>query len=256
MIYKKQLGQNFIYNQKIQEKIASSYDMKGLDVIEIGSGLGNLTIELAKRCHHLVTYEIDRSLEPKLLNVLKPYSNIEVKFQDYLISDLSSYPTYSVLVGNIPYYITSPIINSFIYNPNFKVALLLMQKELAYRCCAPSNSSEVGVLSTSIKHVANSSILFNLDKANFFPVPNVDSSLVLFQKKENIDYSHLKSFNEFLKIIFKQKRKTLYNNLTLETDDKTKVINLLNELNLDRNIRSEQLELNTILKLEELWSKN
>ena len=216
-IFKKKYGQNFLNDQNILEKISKSVTPTEKDlIIEIGPGSGNLTKWLQKYNCNIICYEIDESLKSTLSLLENPKTKIIYK--DILsanikedIKDINYENLY--VIANIPYYITTPIIEKLTFsNLNPKAIILMMQKELGERLTSKPHSRSYGYITALLNYFYDIKILFNVSKKCFYPVPKVDSVVVRFnpieRPKTNID-----KLNKFLKDSFQFKRKNLRNNL-------------------------------------------
>jgi 16S rRNA (adenine1518-N6/adenine1519-N6)-dimethyltransferase len=239
------LGQNFLKNSAIVNKIISSANLKSDDlVLEIGPGKGILTEELSKQAGKVVAIEIDRNLIPQLKNRLTNQKNIEIIEGDILKIDLhqlisnfqfpiskqtqdSSYK----IIANIPYYITSPIIRLFLESKMPPSEMILMvQKEVAERIVA--KPGQMSILAVSVQYYADAEILFGVGKDNFEPVPDVDSAVIRITRnveRETWNANATKKFFRIVKAGFSAKRKTLLNNLA-------------NGLHIEKNIVEEKLK--------------
>ena len=177
---KKSLGQNFLVDKNIQKKIIVYLEIKPDDIIlEIGAGRGELTNLIAKEAEKVYALEIDNSLCGILKENLKSYSNVEIINRDILKFNLRAYfrnlKQNLKVFGNIPYYISSPIIEHlFNYRNKIESIFITVQKEFAKRVTAIPGSKEYGSLSCFVQYYAKPKIIFNIKKASFFPVPKVD----------------------------------------------------------------------------------
>lgn len=244
---KKFYGQNFISDENIIDKIVdkSCIDNDTL-VIEIGPGIGSLTYKLAQKAGFVLCYEIDETLKPLLMDNMKNVDNYKVVFQDFLKSDVNSdlkqfdYKKIYV-VANLPYYITTPIILKIIEDKiNVDKIVVMVQKEVGDRFKAQPNTKDYNSLSVYLNYYYNVKKVMDVSRHIFVPKPNVDSIVVEFTKKEN-NYL-LNNEDLFFKLIrdsFKQKRKTLKNNLAGYNLDK--ISEVLQKYHLDLNVRAEQL---------------
>ena len=249
--FKKKYGQNFLRNNEILKLIANSFDVDNNGVIiEVGPGDGALTKELVLKNVNLYAFEIDDSLSVYLEKINN--SNLKVIYKDFLSVNLSDYfgknkPLY--FASNVPYYITTPIITKFIdegYIP--EVMIMMVQKEVAQRLSSKPGNSDYGAISAILNYYFNIEYLFDVDKTNFYPVPNVDSAVIKLTKKDNI--IELTDYDKYKKIIndsFKQKRKNLRNNL--KTYDLVKIECILRKYNLDLTNRAEDLSYETFVDL-------
>ena len=211
---KKSLGQNFLKDEKVLANIANLFNSEKNDLIlEIGPGMGALTKYLILKKAPVIAYEIDLRMQEYLAKL----SNLEVIYQDFLTSNLKELKKYQwenlFVVANIPYYITTPIVEHIIKNVIPKKMILLVQKEVALRFCALPNTKDYGYFTVFLNHYFNCHLEFTVLPECFFPVPKVTSAVVVLDKKDNIVSLDEKRFFNFLKLAFKQKRKTLKNNL-------------------------------------------
>ena len=243
--FKKKFGQNFIVDKNIIHSIIfkSSIDKDTL-VIEIGPGAGSLTTELNKVSGHVLAYEIDKTLKP----VLEKHNlnNTTIIYEDFLKrnveDDLKKYnykKTY--VVANLPYYITTPIIIKLIEDKlNIDKIVVMVQKEVGDRFKAKPNTKEYNSLSIFLNYYYTVEKLLDVSKNVFIPKPNVDSIVVAFTKKENkVKVDNEQIFFKLVRDSFKQKRKTLKNNL--KGYNLEKVEEVLKKHNLDLTVRAEAL---------------
>lgn len=300
--FKHSLGQNFIVDEFLLEDIA---DESGIDkddlVLEIGPGNGALTRCLCDRAKFVVSVEIDKTLIPLLKDNLKEYNNVsiinadfmELDFQTILnefVSHISpvqdaggrmSEPRFTIkVVANLPYYITSPIINNLLQNPYISEMTLMVQKEVAERITAKPNNKDFGILTLACNYFADTEMIMFVSKDCFFPKPKVDSAVVHFKKHtfETISASSASprmgepdvgananrmgelcepEYDRLFKLIkasFAQRRKKLLNSLTNAGYDKDTVAKALLELGFDENVRAENLSLDDYKKLLEFFS--
>lgn len=254
---KKSLGQNFLQDENVLKKIANSIKTNEDDlIIEIGPGKGALTKYLQKKNSFLTCYEIDLRMK----EILKKFENekTQIIFQDFLkaniIEDHQKYNYKDIyVIANIPYYITTPIIKHILNQEKIKSMTLLVQKEVAERFTAKPKSKAYGSLTVYLNYYFNVTYLFNVSRSAFYPVPNVESAVVKFERKN--EKSNLKNEEVFFKLIndsFKMKRKTLKNNLKGYEWDKIK--NVLEENNLNENVRAEELSLEIFEKIANILS--
>jgi 16S rRNA (adenine1518-N6/adenine1519-N6)-dimethyltransferase len=253
--FKKELGQNFIFNRNLLHSFVEKSNVKDKKVLEIGAGSGALTFEIARVASEVVAVEIDKDLQPGLDKLASSFTNLKIVIADILKVDFDEYNDY-VIIGNIPYYITKPIINKFIHTKGIDKSILLVQKELAVRLTANPKDTEYGLLTVMVGYVCNVKILTMVGRVNFKPIPNVDSALISLEKRENIDYDYLEEFENFLKQIFTFKRKTLLNNLLNSyVTTKEDVYQFLDELKIKKEIRVQELSINEIVNFHKLWKQ-
>ncbi len=253
--FKKAYGQNFIHDHNIIEKIVRESNIKDDSlVIEIGPGSGILTKELSKYAKNVLAYEIDTRLEDILDENLVDCENVDIIFDDFLNrnieDDIKKYSYQNIyVVANIPYYITTPIINHLI---NSKVAFnsitLMMQKEVGERFSAKVGTRNYSSITVFLNYYFNINKLFVVNRNAFTPMPNVDSIVISLIRKKNI----LKVYNEelffnLIKDSFHYKRKNLKNNL------KKYNLNIIEEIlkkyHKDLTVRAEELELEVFVDM-------
>lgn len=254
---KKNFGQNFLVDASVTGRMASTLRDDGV-VIEVGPGIGSLTEELAKRAKHVRSYEIDERLIPVLEDTLKDYDNVEIVLQDILETDINKELQPLVdkykhieFAANLPYYITTPVLfKLFESSIPFEKIVVMIQKEVADRFSAKPGTKEYGALSVESQYLYDVKKLFNVPRTSFNPAPNVDSAVISFTKHEkNKTVDNEKLFFELVKACFKQRRKTLYNNLREYFDSKEKAESLLLKTNIPLETRAEMLDLNQYIEL-------
>ena len=248
--FKKSLGQNFLIDNNIINKISESINVSKDDlIIEIGPGAGALTKELIKKESDVICFEIDKRLENILNNIES--NNIQIVFEDFLNDDLNKYinKKYKRLffVGNLPYYITTAIINKIVNESNPYEITIMIQKEVAERFMAKPKSKEYGSLSVFLQYNFDIKKICDVSKNCFKPVPKVDSMVIklIANKKKN-----LKSEEKFYKLIkdaFHQKRKNLRNNL--KNYNLEKINNTLNTFNKDLTFRAEEISIEEFIEI-------
>jgi len=245
----KKFGQNFLIDLNTVKKIveATPVDLETC-VIEIGPGIGALTEQLALKAKKVLCFEIDTKLKDVLNEALADYPNIEIIFQDFLTVPLKELveelkQTYQkvCIVANLPYYITSDIIEYIITSQADLYSIhAMVQKEVALKL---TDSNYHSPLTFMIESIGNISLDMNISKNVFSPAPHVDSAIISI-KKERIYPSLL---TKILKSAFTQKRKTIYNNLKILFKDNTKEI--LKQCQIDEKTRPEQLTIHQYLEL-------
>ena len=257
----KSLGQNFLIDEKVLQKIVEVSDLKKEDVVfEIGPGFGTLTEELSEKCGKVIAIEKDKKLAELLKSRIK---NIEIINDDILKIKLKEFiKKYSFnekykLVSNIPYYITSPIIKMFLESDIQPESItLLMQKEVAERICA--KPGKLSVLALSVQVYGKPEIAGYVDKSSFYPEPKVDSAILKIKNihrnvilNENmINYVSTKDLFKIIKIGFSSKRKKLVNNLSAGLHiEKIQSETILLKTGIDLNARAQELSLEEWRKL-------
>jgi 16S rRNA (adenine1518-N6/adenine1519-N6)-dimethyltransferase len=207
----RKLGQHFLRDANILARIAAAACTEGVPtLLEIGPGRGALTAHLVPLCERLVAIEIDHDL---IAPLKIRFPNIEVVESDVLAANLADFGATAV-VGNLPYYITSPIIERVLEVPGLSSAVFLIQREVAERITARHGKRDYGYLSAITQLVADVELLFTVPPGAFSPPPKVDSAVIRLRPKANRppDFEAVK---RFLSTCFQHKRKTLRNNLRL-----------------------------------------
>ena len=246
--FKKNLGQNFLKNENIINKIIDKADINPNSlIIEIGPGGGALTKKLIKKSKYVLAYEIDQELN-NILNVLKnKNNNLNIIFDNFLNRDLkediAGYKVDSIyIIANLPYYITTPIIQKIIDEQiNIKQMILMVQKEVGERFSAQPGNKAYNSLTVFLNYYFNIKKLFIVNKNNFIPIPKVDSMVVSFSQKSKIKLINEALFFKIVKESFKYKRKTIKNNL--KDYDLNRIEKVLIENNFNLNTRAEQIPL-------------
>ena len=254
--FKKSLGQNFLIDPNVLVNIVSHAGLsKETGVIEIGPGIGALTEHLARQAGKVVAFEIDGRLLPVLEDTMSPYDNVTVVHEDILKTDLEQamkdhFADYEdvVVVANLPYYVTTPIIMKFLLE---KVPvtgmIIMMQKEVADRITAIPGTKAYGSLSIAIQYYMDADVAMIVPKTVFMPQPNVESAVLRLTRKETPPAKVLDE--DFLFKVsrgsFVQRRKTILNNLQASLPDgkveKERILHALNEAGIDPGRRGETL---------------
>ena len=262
---KKQFGQNFLVDNNILNKIAHSASINDDTIIvEIGPGMGALTEKLLEKAKKVVCYEIDTDMVHILQDRFERFIKEEklvVNHKDFLKAnlekDLVGYKNVKV-VANLPYYITTPILIKICEElTELDEMIVMMQKEVALRICGKPSTKDYNALSVLIQYNHKAELLFDVGRGCFYPEPDVTSSIVKIKKIDSI----IKPLNEeffysFNRNIFKQRRKTLVNNLKQSYNyTKEQIEDTLNKLNLSLTVRSEALSVNEIINLADEFYK-
>ena len=255
---KKVFGQNFLIDSNIIKKIVSSAGVdKNTGVIEIGPGLGALTEQLCINAKKVLCYDIDEDMINVLNNELK-FNNLVIKNEDFLKCDYISALEYFndcdrvIVVSNLPYYITTPIIFRLLANDTIiKEMYFMVQKEVALRLTGRPNTKDYNSLSVAISYRCEAELLFNVGRNCFMPAPDVESAIISLKRIKN-DYG-LKNeakFFEFIKELFCMRRKTIVNNLGGKFNlTKDRIKEVLFENGLKETVRAEELPLEKIVSL-------
>lgn len=263
---KKSLGQNFIVDTNILEKIVSTGKIdKHTTVIEVGPGIGALTEQIAKQAKEVIAFEIDDRLLPVLEDTLSPYDNVKIIHQDVLRADLKAFEEeylkeaeQVVVIANLPYYVTTPIILGFLESSlPIDSMVLMMQKEVANRLSASPSTKAYGSLSIAVQYYMDAEVAFIVPKTVFTPQPNVESAVIRLSRKETPEVI-VKDEAAFFKVArsaFVQRRKTLWNNLQAafgkEPEIKEKLQQALEVAEIDPTRRGETLSLKEFGRLSD-----
>ena len=228
-IPKKRWGQNFLVDPNIINKIISSINIKPSDsILEIGPGKGAITTLLAEKVKKITAIEIDTNLCEALENRNIP--NLKIINNDILKIDLSKINS-NIIVGNLPYYITTPILfKIFKSTLNWEKIYFTMQKEVGDRITGKPNTKSYGRLTIMSQIFSNTKILFNISPQVFRPIPKVESSLIEFSKSTSFKIDNYTKFEEIIRKIFNKRRKKFKNCITPDMDlNLSKKIELLNK---------------------------
>jgi 16S rRNA (adenine1518-N6/adenine1519-N6)-dimethyltransferase len=256
--FKHKLGQNFIYDTNLLNSIAAQSDIDGAVVLEIGAGPGTLTQALAARADKVIAYEIDSELINPLEENLSGLTNVTIIYKDFMkvsereISDLTG-GAFGV-VANLPYYITTPVIMKFIESAlPVKSMTLMVQKEVADRLIALPGTPEYGAITLSVDISANVKSVKNIRRNLFYPVPNVDSTLIKIDiDREKYDIKYYAILKKLIKSAFSMRRKTLVNNITKDFNiTKERAAELINGAGIDIRARGETLNTPEFIRLSE-----
>lgn len=261
--FSKGLGQNFLVNPSVCPKIAELGNAKkGFGIIEVGTGIGTLTAELASRADKVVAVEIDSRLLPVLEETLSGFDNIKIINEDIMNTDLKKliadeFKGMEVAVcANLPYYITSPVIMHFLESGADVSSLTVMvQKEAAERLCAKVGTRQSGAITVAVNYYGDAHMLFNVSRGSFIPSPNVDSSVIRIDvsKKYDLSFEDQKFFFSVVKAAFSQRRKTVANSLSsMLSTDKSTIYHAISEAGLSENIRIEQFDMETLIKFSKI----
>lgn len=256
--FKKSFGQNFLTDTNILQKIVDTAEIdKGVNVIEIGPGIGALTEFLAENAAEVMAFEIDDRLIPILADTLARFDNVQVVNQDILKADLQTQiqafknPDLPIkVVANLPYYITTPILMHLIESKiPFAELVVMMQKEVADRISAMPNTKAYGSLSIAVQYYMTAKVSFIVPRTVFVPAPNVDSVILKMVRRDQpvVSVQDEDFFFRVSKVAFVHRRKTLWNNLTSHfgksEDTKAKLEKALEIAKIKPSIRGEALSI-------------
>ncbi|KAA9061373.1 16S rRNA (adenine(1518)-N(6)/adenine(1519)-N(6))-dimethyltransferase RsmA [Streptococcus agalactiae] len=256
--FKKSFGQNFLTDTNILQKIVDTAEIdKGVNVIEIGPGIGALTEFLAENAAEVMAFEIDDRLIPILADTLVRFDNVQVVNQDILKADLQTQiqafknPDLPIkVVANLPYYITTPILMHLIESKiPFAEFVVMIQKEVADRISAMPNTKAYGSLSIAVQYYMTAKVSFIVPRTVFVPAPNVDSAILKMVCRDQpvVSVQDEDFFFRVSKVAFVHRRKTLWNNLTSHfgksEDTKAKLEKALEIAKIKPSIRGEALSI-------------
>ena len=252
--FSKSMGQNFLIDPQVPVEIAAASGAdKSCGVLEIGPGIGPLTVELARRAGKVVSVELDRSLLPVLAETMAPYPNAEVVSGDVLKLDLAALaaeklPGLTPMVcANLPYNITTAVLTKLIETPCFGTFTVLIQKEVAQRLAAPQGSWDGGAFSLFLQYHLEPELLFEVPREKFLPAPKVTSAVLRCVRRPRpaVEVENEKFFFQVVRGAFLLRRKTLANSLTsaLPGLSKETVQTAIAQCGLPADIRGERLTL-------------
>lgn len=254
----KSLGQNFLINSEVVEKIIESSEISDKDmVIEIGPGLGTLTKYLLEKARKVLCVELDSKMIRILQDRFSKYENFELINADILKVDLNEIICENKrtgkiqdvkVVANLPYYITTPIIMKLLEEQlDLESITVMVQKEVGDRLIAIPGDKETGAITYTVYYYAESQKILEVPNNSFIPEPEVTSEVIKLniRKKEPVEVSDKKLMFKIIKNAFMQRRKTLVNALTNSKIflNKEEGIKILKEIGLNENIRAEKLTL-------------
>lgn len=252
----RKMGQNFLINPKIKQMIVDAANLQPNDVVlEIGPGVGAITSFLLMNKIKLIALEIDKRLAELLSTKFKGYQNFNLKNADALKVDWTSILQETTqepvkLVANLPYSISSLLVLKIIQTPSVQTAVIMVQKEMAERLNAKVGTHAYNMFSVLVQLYLKTEKLFDVGPNNFSPKPKVDSAVIRLTRIETLTYSiaDFESINNFLRIAFSNKRKTLVNNLSTNYS-KEQIHEVLNRLGFSLTIRAEQIKPLDLLQL-------
>lgn len=264
--FKKSLGQNFLIDTNILRNIVDHATLtEESGAIEVGPGIGALTEQLAKKSKKVVAFEIDQRLLPILNETLAPYPNTKVIHQDILKADVKEMIAAEfqgiedlMLVANLPYYVTTPIIMKILEEKlPLRGIVVMLQKEVADRISAQPGTKEYGSLSIAIQYYTIPEVVMIVPKTVFVPQPNVDSAVIRLTRREK-PFVTVKSEAFFFRITrasFAQRRKTILNNLSSQLENgkekKELIIEALKLAEIDPSRRGESLSMEEFARLSD-----
>lgn len=253
--FSKSLGQNFLVDKNFVDKIVDAADVSGENVIEIGPGIGTITYEMAKVAKKVVAIEIDDSLIPIIEENMAEFDNFDLIHEDILKADLEKIVAEEFagesfkVVSNLPYYITTPIIEKLVTsNLPCTDMTIMVQKEVADRMLATEKDKEYSSLSVFVKYYSDAKKVTNVPKSVFMPQPKIDSTVLkLDLRKYTDDVDEAKLFS-LIHAGFNKRRKTILNSLS-DVVEKGKLRLAFEKLGIKDNLRAENLSLDDFINL-------
>jgi 16S rRNA (adenine1518-N6/adenine1519-N6)-dimethyltransferase len=254
---KKSLGQNFLIDQNVLNRIVSAAELDGTKgALEIGPGIGALTQQLAKLAAKVVAVEIDQRLLPMLEETLSPYPHAEVVHADVLKVDLQALFAERFqglskvsVVANLPYYVTTPILMKLLEERlPLENIVVMIQKEVAERMAAKPGGKEYGSLSIAVQYYCEPELVTIVPQTVFIPQPNVDSAVIKLKLRDKpaVQVEDEAFFFDVVQASFTQRRKTIYNNLSAKyftKETKPELERLLHEAGIEPSRRGETLSM-------------
>ena len=246
--FKKQFGQNFISDGNLLRSIVEASGItKDTTVVEIGCGAGTLTRALAESAKQVYAFDIDRDLQPVLADTLAGLENVEVIFRDFNKLDLKEFEKEIeeyVVVANLPYYITTPLVTKLLEESDKVQGLSIMvQEEVAERFCAKEGTAEYGSITAAIALKGSAKIVKRVSRNLFYPRPNVDSAVVKIEfERGRVAVKDERAYRQTVKCAFLNRRKTLENNLVnFFKLTREEAQSILREVGVEQKARGETL---------------
>ncbi|RLQ91694.1 16S rRNA (adenine(1518)-N(6)/adenine(1519)-N(6))-dimethyltransferase RsmA [Falsibacillus albus] len=262
--FKKSLGQNFLIDPNILRKITEYAGLtEKSGSIEVGPGIGALTEHLARNSKKVLSFEIDQRLLPILQDTLSPYDNVKIVNEDILKADVKQVIEEEfegiediMVVANLPYYVTTPIIMKLLSDKiPLRGIVVMLQKEVADRISAKPGTKEYGSLSIAIQYYTQAETVMVVPKTVFMPQPNVDSAVIRLTTREKpaVDVIDEEFFFQVTRASFAQRRKTILNNLTSQLPDgkskKEVILGSLEKAGIEPTRRGETLSLDEFARI-------
>ena len=263
----KNLGQNFLVSSDAINQIVNSGEIEKDDlIIEIGPGLGTLTKELLERAKKVICVELDNKMVEILNERFSLYDNLEILNQDILKTDLKEIIQKEKnqnnikdvkIIANLPYYITTPIIMKLLEEKlDLKSITVMIQKEVAERLIATPGEKNTGAITYTVYYYAEAKKIAEVPNTSFIPEPEVTSEVIRLDIRKNppVETKDTEMMFKIIKNAFMQRRKTLLNSLTNTKIFKNKEegTKILKTLNLNENIRAEELTLKKFAEITDL----
>lgn len=260
--FSKGLGQNFLLDESVLDKIVEAADIED-GVLEVGPGFGVLTKRLCETGKKVVSVEVDRRLIPVLDYTLTEFDNVKIIEKDILKTDVAELISTEFgggkisVAANLPYYITTPIITKLIEEKlPLKNIVVMVQREVAERIAAKPGKKDYGAISVLCQYYTNPRIVTIVPAGSFYPAPKVDSAVLCMEvcSEPNVKTKDEALFFKVVKAAFAQRRKTLLNCLASGFScDKVTLTEILDSVNIASNIRGEKLELSEFAKIADAF---
>ena len=259
--FSKTMGQNFLIDANIPEKIVRlSVIDESCGVLEVGPGIGSMTLTLSKAAGRVVAVELDRRLEPILHETLAGHTNVEVVRGDILRLDIRKLVDEkmpglrSVACANLPYNITTPALTALINARVFKSIAVMVQREVARRICAKPGTAEYGAFTVYVNYNTEPKILFDVPPECFMPKPRVHSSVLVMTPRavRLLEPEEESLFFKTTRAAFGQRRKTLVNALYAvfgSTLSKEEIVRIVKKCGYDERVRGEMLSIEDFTNL-------
>lgn len=265
--FSKSMGQNFLIAPWVPEETAQASGAgAGAGVLEIGPGIGSLTVALAARAEQVLAVELDKSLLPVLKETLAGTENVEVLAGDILKRDISELcrqklpQAQRIVCANLPYNITTPVIVALVESGSFSSITVMIQREVALRICAAPGTPDYGAFSVFCQYHANCQMLFDVPPECFHPTPKVTSGVIRMDllSKPPVPVSDKALFFRVVRASFAQRRKTLVNALHASFGNqhsKEAICQMVEDCGLSKTIRGERLGLSEFAQLAKKFEK-
>lgn len=252
--FSKNLGQNFLINPSVCPKIAEMGNArKGWGILEIGTGVGVLTHELAKRADKVAAVEIDSRLIPVLNETLAEHGNVKIINEDVMKADLAGIIAENfsglktAVCANLPYYITSPVIMLLLESRlPVESITVMVQKEAGKRLCAEMGTRDAGAVTAAVRYYSEPKMLFSVSRGSFMPAPNVDSCVIRLDVKKEppVKVADERLFFAAVRGAFSQRRKNLSNSISSSFGiPKSEAAEMIKAAGISENARPEQLSM-------------
>lgn len=262
--FAKSFGQNFLIDETVIDGIATGAELSETDlVLEIGPGIGVLTAEACRRAGYVASIEIDPHMVTVLHDTLAEFSNVNIIHKDILKTDLDRVIEEErgdlkqvKVLGNLPYYITTPIIMKLLTEHiPASCIVIMMQKEVADRILASPGGRTYGALSVTVQYYCEVSRVLDVPRTSFMPAPKVDSTVLRLdvRKTPAVSVKDEATFFRCVKAGFSQRRKTLLNSLTAMGAGKDTIRDTLERAEIDSRRRAETLSLEEFGRLSDLF---